>query len=303
VAASTGAVWKGPSDFRAGRLLQMPVGRQKRAEDHELAQALDLALRENGLTAKTIAPLVHWKERTCRRYVSAETRPDRDTVASWEAACGVEPGRLTAVWDRTHPTRPENASHGGAAQPLDEPAALAVPTGGDLGRARRFDGRLALGIGLLVVLVLIAGALITTGSGPHASSTPSAKSPAAGTVKPGVDTDWDRKDPQASGCSRTPEDLASTPVVSSGRRIGTLQLKGSTSCQAGWARVDLTVKHRPPIQVTVARPLDRQRDVYIYRKSAAVVFSAMLSHVSGCVYATVSFAQSSPPVAKTACRK
>jgi transcriptional regulator with XRE-family HTH domain len=78
----------------------VPPGRAKTRSDHELAQALDLASREEGLSTRDLAQALNCSDRTIRRYLSAERRPDRELVIRWEEVCHVEPGRLTALHDR-----------------------------------------------------------------------------------------------------------------------------------------------------------------------------------------------------------
>jgi transcriptional regulator with XRE-family HTH domain len=77
----------------------MPPGRTKPRAHHELAQRLDLARREAGLSAKDLAAALSCDPRSVRRYLSGERRPGRDVVEHWERACHLEHGTLTALHD------------------------------------------------------------------------------------------------------------------------------------------------------------------------------------------------------------
>lgn len=74
--------------------------------DHKLAQALDLARREAGLTTAQLAKALSFNPRTVRRYLNGERRPGRDTVQRWEEVCRLTPGALTALHDSS-PAGPE----------------------------------------------------------------------------------------------------------------------------------------------------------------------------------------------------
>lgn len=67
--------------------------------DHKLAQALDLARREAGLTTAELAKALSFNPRTVRRYLNGERRPERDTVVRWELVCNAPPGTLIAPYD------------------------------------------------------------------------------------------------------------------------------------------------------------------------------------------------------------
>jgi transcriptional regulator with XRE-family HTH domain len=90
----------------------VPPGRAKTRLDHELAQALDLASREEGLRTCDLAQALSCSDRTIRRYLSGERRPNRALVIRWEEVCHVESGRLTAMHDRAvHPPASDDERH------------------------------------------------------------------------------------------------------------------------------------------------------------------------------------------------
>jgi transcriptional regulator with XRE-family HTH domain len=77
----------------------MPPGRTKPRAHHEFAQQLDLARREEGLSARDLAEALSCDPRSVRRYLTGERRPSRDVVEHWELACHLEHGTLTALRD------------------------------------------------------------------------------------------------------------------------------------------------------------------------------------------------------------
>ena len=84
----------------------------KSAREHELAQQLDLARREAGLTTAQLAGALFCAARTVRRYMNAERRPPRQIVQNWETVCGLRPGRLTEIYDRVDVPEAEARSSG-----------------------------------------------------------------------------------------------------------------------------------------------------------------------------------------------
>lgn len=273
---------------QAGNVAAMPApGRRKTQEDHELAQQLDLARRMHGLTTAQLAKALYCSDRTVRRYLSGERRPPRDTVARWEEVCAAPPGTLISLYDRSTrgaPSASASSSTSASVEAVtDERATAPEQTTGSRTRGGRgvIVGLLAVVVVVVAVLALVAG---QDGGSP--------------TSDPG----WDHKDPQESGCSRTPELLATVPISVDGRRIGRLELKGSTSCQTAWARLVLTAAQRPPYVVNAIRPVDGVRDSFTYRKSATIVFGGMLKHTNGCVRAEA-IVKRSGARASTPCRR
>ena len=82
------------------------MARVRSRAHHELAQQLDLARRERGLSTKDLARELTCDSRSVRRYVSGERRPNRQLVEAWERACHVDPGTLTAFHDRASGLQP-----------------------------------------------------------------------------------------------------------------------------------------------------------------------------------------------------
>lgn len=74
--------------------------RAKSRPQHELAQRLDLARRERGLSSKDLAEALSCDPRTVRRYLSGDRCPNRQIVELWERECELDPGTLTALHDR-----------------------------------------------------------------------------------------------------------------------------------------------------------------------------------------------------------
>jgi transcriptional regulator with XRE-family HTH domain len=270
-------------------------GRGRTAKEHAFAQALDLARRQAGLSTEQLSTRLYVSARSVRRYQSAERRPTRQVVAAWEDVCGVEDGRLLALFAALDvETDPAAAPAGG------------VALAGRGGTRRRWPWAAGAVIGVVAVVVL---AVLVLGDdddgGGDARRTTAATVPTATVVGAvGAPSSWDHQDPMESGCSKTPEVLASAPVLDSGRRVGTLELKGSTACQTGWPRVILDREHAAPFVLEVVRPSDGARDRYVFSKPSTVVFGNMLKHDRGCLVAGV---RVGPPAtglrARTPCRK
>lgn len=114
-------------------------GRAKDRSDHELAQQLDLARREQGLTTNELAAALFCSPRTIRRYLNGERRPPLETIVRWEVACGVEPGSLTANHQRpTGASIVRSEPDAATADPERGPSVAAGATRGNRGRFQTF---------------------------------------------------------------------------------------------------------------------------------------------------------------------
>jgi transcriptional regulator with XRE-family HTH domain len=129
----------------------MPPGRTKPRAQHELAQQLDVARREEGLSARDLAEALSCDPRSVRRYLSGERRPSRDVVEHWERACHLQQGTLTALHDRSAAISHEQ----------DEPRAPS-------GMSRWIRLAAAAAVSLLVVLALFAVLRASSHSGGRA---------------------------------------------------------------------------------------------------------------------------------------
>lgn len=85
------------------------MGQTRSRSHHELAQRLDLARRERGLSSRDLAAALSCDPRTIRRYLSGDRQPNRQLVARWEQECDLEPGTLTAFHDRAIGASPPGA--------------------------------------------------------------------------------------------------------------------------------------------------------------------------------------------------
>jgi hypothetical protein len=248
-----------------------------------LAHNLRSARRRAKLGPGELASKLFVSPKSIQRYEAG----DRDLVEAWERECGVTDGSLTSLFDGFHDSEPVAATSPYA--PPDS-AAADSPSGW---RGRRAPWVLA-GVAAVAAAAVVLVVLLSSGNGSAPTTSSSGAEP-----RPG----WDHKDPQESGCSGTTEILDRVPVRNNGRTVGTLQLRGSTSCQTAWGRVVLHQTHAPPFVIEVTRPLDGARDVYRYDKPAEVVFGNMLKHENGCVRAAVTVGRARPIRAQTSCRR
>ncbi len=111
--------------------------------------------------------------------------------------------------------------------------------------------------------------------------------------------EYDRRDPNAAGCSN-PALIQSGAVsdvpgsrqpvkLSDGKVLGTLTLRRSTKCQTMWGRVDglpKTPTGYDEMYVAVTRPEDKKTASFKTKDVFMAVFGDMLSYQGGCIKAT-----------------
>jgi transcriptional regulator with XRE-family HTH domain len=108
----------------------MGMAPAKSRPHHELAQQLDLARRERGLSSKDLAEALSCDPRTVRRYLTGDRRPNRQIVELWEQECGLAPGTLTTFHDRVN-----GVEKGDPQPPSSEPARMGRRTANVAGAA------------------------------------------------------------------------------------------------------------------------------------------------------------------------
>ena len=93
--------------------------------------------------------------------------------------------------------------------------------------SRRIVSRIGVGLG--------AAALASAPMAAYAAATHSPSRPPASCSNKGCNG----KDPQATGCSSTfqARSIRTTPIISDGKQIGTVELRWSPFCGNNWARV------------------------------------------------------------------
>jgi len=133
--------------------------------DRAFGDSLRRALDESDLTAVQLADRLNVTERSLRRYMSSQRRPDEGIVAKWESICESPPGLLLDAYRALPPKRGKPSQ-----QPVTEVRPPVGSSPDDTGEGERRGSR-ALGwpiaavLGLIVVAVL-ATMLVFEGCGP-----------------------------------------------------------------------------------------------------------------------------------------
>jgi hypothetical protein len=184
------------------------------------AQLRELREASGSPSYRVMAQRSHYSSSALAEAAQGRKLPSRALVEAYATACGADPVDWVARWKKVAAQDPPGEA---PAPPPDR----RVLTGG--------SARL-----IAVALVSAALAAVVTGTAvrgsaptPVAQTATTSPSPSA-TGLPRLPANG--ADPVEAGCAADAVLLAHQPVVDRGKELGTLELKYSPACQAGWAR-------------------------------------------------------------------
>jgi helix-turn-helix protein/uncharacterized protein DUF2690 len=230
------------------------------------------------------------------RAAAGSELPSLEVTLAFAQACGGDRQEWTARWERaaqavSAAVPPEVRPAGGPAPSGPAAGVTAGPGSSPPGGSRTSRGRfraLRLAAAGAVTGVLLGAVLV---SGAH---------------RPGNAADGEN--PSQAGCAAGSRVLDSQPVrTPAGAVLGTLELRYSPRCVAGWARFipAAVLRQLPPplITVQVTRPVDGKSYQSRYRYTGTNVRSRLLLLDHACLQATATITPSGQPLtARTACQ-
>ena len=245
----------------------------------------DLRARAGSPSFREMGRAVNYAPSTLSDAVSGKRLPTRAVVEAFARACDADPQEWGERWARAVG---ENAGLPAAGeQPetaIDPPAAESEPE--PQLRSRR--GRTVPRDAALVVLTAAIAATVTWFASPRGSaSTPAA---AAGpTATPSAfTTPADGQDPAAVGCGTDTVVLGESQVKIGPAASGTLELKYSPRCQAGWARFYLNPNSTPMFAEVRVQASDGRASAFAYLAQGTMpVYTDLLHPGDGCLKASL----------------
>ncbi len=128
--------------------------------DRAFGETLRTALEQSGLTAVELANRLAVTERSLRRYMSGERRPDETIVANWESTCAVPPGSLVDAYRALPPRRGGQPTGSTGKEVSADGSAARSEAGGNSGEGQRRGARIRWAITAVVGIVAIAVVVI-----------------------------------------------------------------------------------------------------------------------------------------------
>ncbi|HZU58506.1 MAG TPA: helix-turn-helix domain-containing protein [Actinocrinis sp.] len=241
----------------------------------------ELRTRAGSPSFREMGRAVNYAPSTLSDAVSGKRLPTRAVVEAFARACDADPQEWGERWARAVG---ENAGLPAAGeQPeavIDPPAAAPEPP------SRR--GRTVLRDAALVVLTAAIAATVTWFASPRdAGSTPAAATGLTATPS-AFTTPADGQDPAAVGCGTDTVVLGESQVKIGPADSGTLELKYSPRCQAGWARFYLNPNSTPVFAEVRVQASDGRASAFAYLAQGTMpVYTDLLHPGGGCLKASV----------------